>query len=441
MHAFARILGAPFLRRPRMHPPRSASTFALLVAPLVLASCGGSSPAPVSANAPEYTPAGETKCAVTLSHSSPLIVEWPSSERAKLESLARGGVVAVRYEDCHMKTLASCRVRSAYRYVALTPKHDVLHVRNQDELYASMPVYAASFEGKLKQAGELTVTMTIVGRYEAERPAVSQADLEGDCGEATHIVSAVTSGAFQFAAGGESEARGGASMLGAAAGGKSAQSRETLAQDGDEKACHASAEGASAPPFGCGAFLRLEVEPIGKGAAPAKARTSPPQASPATPPAASSPPVDTACPGGTHFVKGRGCVAEMAPSSRYTVNGPTVTDGTTKLTWLRAPESSGMPWQEAKAFCAGVTEGGGKWRLPTKEELLGLGENLPEGIDRNAFPAASSQEKAIAATVYYWSSTPHAVSESMAYAVRFGSMGAQATVVTRTAKRWVRCVR
>ncbi len=427
-----------------MHLLRTLAAASSFLVPFAVLACGGGPPSPLSPKAPDYAPAGETKCAVASSHSSPLVVEWPSSERAKLESLARGGVVVVRYNDCRMKALAGCRVRAAYRYVALTPKHDVLRVRSQDELYASMPVYAASFEGKLKQAGELTVTMTIVGRYEAERASASTADLEGDCAEATHIVAAVTSGAFQFAAGGATEASAGASMLGASAGGKSGAARETLAQDGDEKACGASAEGSTAPPFGCGAFLRLEVEPIAKGAATAKtARATAPSApSATTTTTAASPPVDTTCPGGTRFVKGRGCVAEMAPSSRYTVNGTAVTDSTTKLTWMRAPETSGVPWQEAKSFCAGVGADGGKWRLPTKAELLALGENLPEGIDRNAFPAASSQEKAgLSETVYYWTSTPHAISESMAWAVRFGTMGAQASVVPRTAKRSVRCVK
>jgi len=406
---------------------------------------------------PKYEPVGETKCAVTQSHSSPLIVEWPSTERAKLESLARSGVVPVRYTDCHMKTLASCRVKSSYKYVALTPKHDTLRVRNESELYASMPVYAASFEGKLKRAGELTVAMTIVGRFEADRATFSTSDLDGDCAEATHVIAGVTSGAFQFAAGAAADTEGGAALLGARAGGKVESSRETLAQDGEEKACSASTEGASAPPFGCGAFLRLEMAPISK----AKASGGPgageiaavaavvavaavgavKEATAGNPTAANKPTVDTSCPGGTRFVKDRGCVAELAPSSRYTLSATSVVDTTTKLTWMRMPETSGVAWADAKALCAGLTIDGGGFRLPKKEELLGLGENLPEGIDRRAFPTASSHEKHLAAMVFYWTATPHAVSETMAWAVRFGSMGAQSTVQSRTSRNSVRCVK
>jgi len=118
-----------------------------------------------------------------------------------------------------------------------------------------------------------------------------------------------------------------------------------------------------------------------------------------------------------------------------------VVDTTTKLTWMRMPETSGVVWADAKALCAGLTIDGGGFRLPKKEELLALGENLPEGIDRRAFPTASSREKHLAATVYYWTATPHAVSENMAWAVRFGSMGAQSTVHARTARNSVRCVK
>jgi hypothetical protein len=342
-----------------------------------------------------------------------------------------------------MKTLAGCKARSSYRYVALTPKHDTLVVRNQDELYASMPVYAASFEGKLKQAGELTVTMTIVGRYEAERVPMNSDDLDGDCSEATHVISAVTSGAFQFVSGGASEASAGASVLGAGAGGKTQSSRETIAQDGNEKACEASAEGATAPPFGCGAFLRLEVQPIGKGNAKKTARATPASSEPASDPAKkpNATGMDTTCPGGMRFIKERGCVAEIAPSSRYAIAGNVVTDSTTKRQWMRAPETTGTTWADATAFCAGISADGGGWRLPKKEELLALGENLPQGIDRNAFPAADSREKDMSATVYYWSATPHAVSETMAWAVRFGTMGAQGGVRPRSSKNWVRCVK
>jgi hypothetical protein len=40
----------------------------------------------------------------------PLIVEWPSADRAALEAQASHGLVVVRYEGCEMEVLRQCRV-------------------------------------------------------------------------------------------------------------------------------------------------------------------------------------------------------------------------------------------------------------------------------------------------------------------------------------------
>jgi hypothetical protein len=98
---------------------------------------------------------------------------------------------------------------------------------------------------------------------------------------------------------------------------------------------------------------------------------------------------------------------------------------------------------DAIAYCTGLALGDAKgFRLPTKEELVGLGENVPAGIDRNAFPATLDKERdSMSAVVFYWSSTPHPVSESMAWGVRYGTMGAQAVLQSRTSTRNVRCVK
>ncbi len=384
---------------------------------------------------PEYAPEGETKCAISKSHLAPLIVEWPSTERAKLESLARGGLVAVEYSGCRMKTLAACKLKAKYRYVALTPKHDRLRMRTSDELYAAMPVYAASFEGKLKQAGELSVVMTIVGRFESDQARFDRGDLEGDCAEATHVVTGITSGSFQFAAGADAEVKGGVAFAGAGAGGKSTAARETLAQDGDESACASSSEGATAPPFGCGAFLRLEVTPIAAGA---RVQSPPPSPSPATPAPSPSPPTPAVA-RPTENPR----VTEVASSARYSASPEIVVDSKTKLTWQRKPDPSGVAWADAGAFCSGLTTAGGGWRLPTKEELVGLGENLPAGIDRNAFPAITDHERnpVEASVVFYWSSTPHPQVSTMAWGVRFAVMGAQGVLQSRSSRNLVRCVR
>jgi hypothetical protein len=162
----------------------------------VLASLGGLALGPLgcfpnvaqhAARAPELDHPGETKCSVLKSTSEPLIVEWPTGARAKLEALSRAGVVAVRYSGCEMEVLASCNAPGKYRYTALTPKRDRVTIKNADDLYASIPLGAARLEAKLETAGQLDVDMSVVGRYAADKTGIHEGDLEGpDCAKATH---------------------------------------------------------------------------------------------------------------------------------------------------------------------------------------------------------------------------------------------------------------
>lgn len=65
-----------------------------------------------------------------------------------------------------------------------------------------------------------------------------------------------------------------------------------------------------------------------------------------------------------------------APAGRYTVNGGTVIDSKTKLTWQQTPASSTMNLASAQAYCASTSVsaalGGTGWRVPTLKELMTL---------------------------------------------------------------------
>lgn len=229
---------------------------------LILASVACASTARTAAEPPPLELRGQTKCGVIKSQSEPLIVEWPSAARAKLESLVRTGLVAVRYEGCDMEVLADCRLPRRYRYAGLTPKQDRLSIRTSDELYASMPAFAASLEAKLQSAGELSVAMTIVGRYEAGRDLPHPEEWSGSCEGVTHVVTAATVGAFELSAGGSAEAQVGAGVLFVGGAGRRARhERETLTRDGEPAACDRANARDGAPPERCGALLRLEVTP------------------------------------------------------------------------------------------------------------------------------------------------------------------------------------
>ena len=218
-----------------------------------------------TAKAPELDRPGETKCGVKKSQSEPLVVEWPSAARAKLEALSRTGVVAVRYQGCEMEVLASCNAPGKYGYTAITPKHDHVAIKNEDDLYATIPLGAAHLEGKLESAGELDVDMAIVGRYASDRAVVRADELQGpDCSKATHVVSALEVGAFDFFAGAGTAVGASAGAMGAGGGGNAKASKELLNSDGRMNGCDSATTSDGKPPDGCGAILRLEVVPLGE---------------------------------------------------------------------------------------------------------------------------------------------------------------------------------
>lgn len=217
------------------------------------------------AKPPELDRPGEAKCGVTKSQSEPLIVEWPSTARAKLEALSRTGVVAVRYSGCEMEVLAACNAPGKYVYTAITSKRDRVTIRNADDLYANIPLGAAKLESKLESAGQLDVDMSVVGRYASDRQVVRPDELEGpDCAKATHVVTGLTVGAFEFFAGADATTAGGAAVGNAGAGGSMRSSKELLDSDGKMKTCDAATTSDAKPPEGCGAILRLEVVPLGQ---------------------------------------------------------------------------------------------------------------------------------------------------------------------------------
>lgn len=238
-----------------------------LIGVVALTACGSATRP--TARAPEYQPENQSKCGVVKSSDRPLIIEWPSSDRAALESTAKHGLVVVRYSGCEMEVLPRCQLGGSYRYTATTRKLEKVSIRDADELYAQVPVGAAKLEGKLEKAGELNVAMHVVGRFDAVEP--EQPKLEGACDGATHLVTAMTSGAFEFYAGAAAEAGGEASVLGAGAGAKASTHHELLNRDGDPAACGASTTEDAGPPTGCGAILRLEVSELGSLATLAKA--------------------------------------------------------------------------------------------------------------------------------------------------------------------------
>jgi hypothetical protein len=192
-----------------------------------------------------------------------LLVGWPSADRVQLESSARKGLVIVHYALDAMHVLGSCRVAGSYGYAATTRKVERISIVDRNSVDDSLALGRAEFEAALHRARELSITLTTVGQYAADLSPFSAGELNGlACAGATHVVSALTVGAYDLFAGTDSE-------LGAAAqldaGAAAAAKGELLGRDGDPKACEKASPDDSAPPQQCGAPLTVELTALLRG--------------------------------------------------------------------------------------------------------------------------------------------------------------------------------
>ncbi len=215
----------------------------------------------------------QARCGVAKSHDRPLIIEWPSAERAALESAVRRGdhLIVVRYSGCEMEVLRRCRARGSYAFSGVQRKDDNSYLRSADELYAKIPLGAARLEAELERHGALHLAMTYIGAYEAEPTSISDSldasTLEGRCEGATHVVTNLSVGAFVLSSAAGAAIKAGAEIgapagfgKGPRAGASSTHERGFRSQDGEPSACDDYSR--KGPPDGCGALLGLEVEAL-----------------------------------------------------------------------------------------------------------------------------------------------------------------------------------
>ena len=249
-------------RRPRL-PLRSVGlAVGLILLILTTGACGSGNAASLTARSPEFAPRDQAVSTVAKDLAQPLVVDWPSADRGKLEVGRQRGLVVVRYVGHTMQVLDRCSVASSYGYRPVTRKKDRVQMRDADELHAALPLGGFGFEGELRNSGELDIDMTLVGRWVADNSSVKREELEGFCDAATHVVSAVTVGAFTFSSASDARVGGGVTISRAGSGGTSNARRATLTEDGDEHACIAATTTDSRPPEGCGAPIRVEVQSL-----------------------------------------------------------------------------------------------------------------------------------------------------------------------------------
>lgn len=235
---------------------------ALLIVPVTLALATGCFPRlPTTPGSVALPASPQGKCQVAASQSSPLVTEWPASEKANLEALLRSGAVAVAYSGCSLRILPRCHVAGSYRWQRTTPATDNLEISNQDELFARLPLGAVSLEGELARSGKLAVQTTVSGQLKLEDRTSPSVPADGACAQATHLVGALSVGAFTLTSGAQAKGKAGANVASIGeAGTSSSREASVMRAAGDPATCGSGTD--EAPHPNCASPIQVFLWPL-----------------------------------------------------------------------------------------------------------------------------------------------------------------------------------
>jgi hypothetical protein len=147
-------------------------TLPFLLASIALASAGCGGVPDVVASDPTVAQAeGKDEAAMCQSaydRENPLIIEWPGTEKVALESIAKRGLVMVRYEGCKLQILHRCEVKGSYGFDAVTVHRDTLEIKDDKDLFTRMPRALELAQGRARERQDAEA------RLRARRPAARQ---------------------------------------------------------------------------------------------------------------------------------------------------------------------------------------------------------------------------------------------------------------------------
>lgn len=226
----------------------------------------------------------QSKCQIAASQGSPLVTEWPATEKANLEILARRGAVAVAFSGCSMRVLSNCSLRGTYVWNRTSPTSDYIEINDEDELFAKLPLGAVGLEAELKRWGKLTVQTAVSGQLRLEGIQPNDLPMDGECAQATHVVGALAVGAFTMSTGGGNSVGAGVNATLVGAGGKVGRSGNVVRAAGMADSCGDGTE--QAPHPNCRSPIQVFLWPIparsgqpGVMAPPAGTLSAPPMVS------------------------------------------------------------------------------------------------------------------------------------------------------------------
>jgi hypothetical protein len=195
----------------------------------------------------DQTAVGRARCQSAREQQlRPFVVEWDATDLAQFEAQASHDLVLVKYEGCALTVLYSCVDGSVPgRYGRYAPPQftsgamERIDIRNQDELFAKLPLGVASFGGRVQQGEALHLQYFVTGMATATRDTLARGSIAANpaCAEATHFVWQYHVGAFELAGSKGSEALASAGIGDLGGGAKSTREASSLKQAGNLASC------------------------------------------------------------------------------------------------------------------------------------------------------------------------------------------------------------
>ena len=297
----------------------------LLLAPV--ASCAGSGVGDmVKPDLTQGTPlAASEACKAGQEDDRPFVINWDATDLALFESLAQRDVVLVKYQGCDLQVLDECQDEGVPgKYGAYEPTRwtsgtvEGFDVRNEGELYAKLPLGAATLSSKVAAGQSLTLSYYVSGTRTATRRSLYAGDIGANpaCAGATHFVWGYNLGAFELNSSERTEVEAEAGAFNVGAGGANRNEANRLRKGGDLPSCTSdSARDLAA----CKVPLRLVLRNIKTGdkpgatagAEPAAANADPGGAGATLTPAMEAHKLRVSAAGKFQMGDGFGCLAEL----------------------------------------------------------------------------------------------------------------------------------
>lgn len=243
-----------------MRELRLAALSACSIGALAALGCGTGSVSHGLVEVPQL-PSDQARCRVSASHENPLVTEWPASEKANFETRMSEGAVVVGYSGCELRVLRNCRVGGSYAWHRTTLSTDTVEIHDADDLFAKLPLGAVSLESELERSGRLAVQTTVTGQLELRGFDGAGVPKDEACAGATHVVGALSVGAFKLLSGGSAKVGGSVNVPLVGGGKGSSSSDETVMREaGEFGRCGSSTP--EAPDAQCASPIQVFLRPL-----------------------------------------------------------------------------------------------------------------------------------------------------------------------------------